>query len=163
MRPIIASGGAWSPHMNKVLTRVIRSNGSVEERIHENLRTNAGVNWQADHMGSASIAPIQNIALTEDTTTPASGMTNLVGELAADGLSRKTATYAHTADASTYTQSASWQYTGASTVTVARAALAYGATDLDTSADTHFLITAVSPVAVLTSNDTLEVDWGISI
>lgn len=150
---------------NQVVTRVIRSDGRVESRTHENLRTNDGVNWQADLMGAAASAltAIRNIAITEDTTTPVSTMTNLVGELAADGLSRKTATYSHTANASTYTQSATWQYTGGSVVTAARAALAFGATDLDTSADTHFLITAISPVAVLNSNDTLEIDWGITI
>ena len=150
---------------NKVDFRVVKRDGRVFSGSVSNLRTNAGVNWQADLMGAATSAltAIRNIALTEDTTTPASTMTNLVGELAADGLSRKTATYAHTANASTYTQSASWQYTGGSVVTVARAAMAFGATDLDTSADTHFLITALSPVAVLNSNDTLEIDWGVTI
>ena len=150
---------------NRVDFKVVKADGRVFRGSVENLRTNAGVNWQADLMGAATSAltAIRNIALTEDTTTPASTMTNLVGELATDGLSRKTATYAHTANGSTYTQSASWQYTGGSVVTVARAAMAFGATDLDTSADTHFLITALSPVAVLNSNDTLEIDWAVTI
>lgn len=150
---------------NYVHYSITRSGGTGERFVSTNLRTTAGLDWQSDLMGNSSSAltAIRNIALTEDTTTPASSMTNLVGELAADGLSRKTATYSHTAGASTYTQTATWQYTGGSVVTVARAALAFGATDLNTSADTHFLITALSPVAVLNSNDTLTIAWGVTI
>ena len=147
---------------NKVLYRIIRANGKVEgPHVQSNLRTNDGINWQAAHMGSASIAPIRNIAVTENADAPASGDTNLLSEEAADGLSRTTATYSHTADASSYTQTATWQYTGGSTKTIAKAAMVHDAADTDASTDTHFVITALSPVAVLDSNDTLEIAWGI--
>lgn len=148
---------------NFVAYRIIKPDGSQQAGVVKNLRTNAGVNWQANHMFNSVISGIKNIAITQDTTTPASTMTNLVGELAADGLSRKTATFSHTADQSLCTLTTSWQYTGGSVVTVARAAIAYSATDTDDSADTHFAITALSPVAVMDSNDTLEIAWGISL
>ena len=131
----------------------------------ENLRTEDGINWQADVMAGAwgDVSTTGNypvyIAVTEDTTSPASGMTNLWAELAADGMSRDTGVYSHTADASSYTLTATWKNSG-SVITVATAATAFGHTNLDTSADTHFAITAVSPVAVLDSNDTLQIQWG---
>jgi hypothetical protein len=155
---------------NIVHWKVVRNDGTEWEARSENLRTTDGINFQAELMGgntgfngTVSGALPKQLAITQDTTSPSSGQTNLWSELAADGLSRKTATYSHTADASSYTQTATWQYTGASTVTVATAAMASALTDVDATAsiDTHFLITAVSPVAVLNSNDTLEIQWGV--
>lgn len=148
---------------NRVIVTLEKARGGRRVTEQFNLRTQTGVNWMAAHMGSAAIAAIKNIAITQDTTTPASTMTNLVGELAADGLSRTTATFSHTANQSLYTQTASFNYTGGSVVTVARAAMVFAAEDLDTSADTHFCITALSPVAVMDSGDTLTIAWGLSI
>ena len=154
--------------MNKVVTRIQRADTGQWElvAVNKNLRTNDGINWQSLIMGSGydstGVGSIPNqVAITEDTTAPASSTTNLLSEIAADGLSRETATYTHTADSSSYTQTAEWQYTGGSTVTVATAAMCSSLTDDDLSIDTHFVVTAVSPVAVLNSNDTLEIQWGI--
>ena len=150
----------------KVQYRVQRAKtGEWETHSADNLRTNVGINQQALQMGSgydgaAAGSLYKQIAITQNTDAPASADTNLIGEVAADGLSRKTATYSHTADASSYTQTASWQNTG-STYTIAKAALCTQLTDADASADTHFAMTALSPVAVLDSNDTLEIAWGI--
>lgn len=117
----------------------------------------------AHYNGSANGDLPDHIGVTENTAAPASANTNLLGELAADGMSRETGTFSHTADASSYTLTASWNFTGGSTITVAKAAVASRLTDVETplSLDTHFLITLVSPVAVLDSNDTLEIQWGI--
>jgi hypothetical protein len=155
---------------NIVHWKIVRATGGEWKARSPNLRTNDGINFQAELMGgdtgfdgTVTGALPKQLAVTEDTTAPSSAQTNLWAELAADGMSRKTATYSHTADASSYTQTASWQYTGGSTVTVATAAMASTLTDVDATAsvDTHFLITAVSPVAVLNSNDTLEIQWGV--
>jgi hypothetical protein len=118
-----------------------------------------GNQW-GDLTGTAS-SPIQ-IATTENTDAPAASDQSIDAELVGDGMSRKTATYSHTADASSYTQTASWQNTG-STITVAKAGLCSTLTSFETaiSLDTHFAITALAPVAVLDSNDTLEIQWGI--
>ena len=149
---------------NQVLITVTKAKtGEVHSTVCRNLRTDIGVNWQAMHsIGDVANEPARNIALSSRATAPASGDTDLKGEQAADGLSRKTGTYSHTADQSLATLSEAWQYTGGSTVTIKKAAIATAATDLDTSADTHFLITAVSPVAVLDSNDTIAIDWGVN-
>lgn len=151
---------------NKVRVTVIRA-ATGEEIVTEcrNLRTNIGTNWQVNHMFNAAggISAISRIAISSRATAPASGDTDLKGELSADGLARKLGTFSHTADQSLATLSASWKYTGGSVVTVQKAALVYGTTDLGTSADTHFTITAVSPVAVLNSNDTIAIDWGVNV
>jgi hypothetical protein len=149
---------------NKVLITVTKAKtGEVSTTVCRNLRTDIGVNWQAlRSIGDADIEAARNIALSSRATAPTSGDTDLMGEQAADGLSRKTGTYSHTPDQSLATLSESWQYTGGSTVTIKKAAIATAATDLGTSADTHFLITAVSPVAVLDSSDTIAVDWGVN-
>jgi hypothetical protein len=152
---------------NIVISTIQRaSTGKWEvNSVGENLRTNDGVNWQAAVMGGGwgdvSVTgnyPVR-IAVTEDTTAPASSMTNLWAELITSGMSRDTGTYSHTADASSYTLTATWQNTG-STITVATAGAAFAFSNLDTSVDTHFAITALSPVAVLDSNDTLQIAWG---
>lgn len=155
---------------NRVLWQIVRSDGRVEGPWQTtNLRTSDGINYQANLMGnrfngSGATDACIHIGLTENTDAPASGNTNLVGEsLMSNGLSRTTGTYSHTADASSYTLSADFFYTGASTVTIAKECLASGITNVDTSLDTHFAITAISPVAVLNSNDTLSVAHGIFI
>ena len=152
---------------NKVRVTVIRA-GTGERFTTEchNLRTDIGVNWQVNHMhgvSGAGISALSRIAISSRATAPTSSDTDLKGEESADGLARQLATFSHTADQSLATLSAEWQYTGGSVVTVQKAAVAFGTTDLGTSADTHFLITAVSPVAVLNSNDTIAIDWGINV
>jgi hypothetical protein len=103
------------------------------------------------------------LSITTNADAPAASDLSLDDELNADGLSRDTGVYSHTADQSSYTLTTSWQYTGGSTRTVAKAGICSRRTILaqPTSADTHFVITALSPVAILDSNDTLEIQWGI--
>ena len=149
-------------HNNVFITVTKAKSGEVHTTRSRNLRTDIGVNWQVNHSINTAIESARNIAISSRATAPASGDTDLKGELAADGLSRKTGTFSHTADQSLGTLSASWKYTGSSTVTVTKAAIATAPTDLGTSLDTHFLITAVSPVAVLDSNDTIAIDWGVN-
>lgn len=153
------------PRPNKLVSTLIRSDGRVERSEQSNLRVNSGTNWQANHMGSANIAPIQNIALTEDATAPAVSDVSLTDELTADGLSRTTASFSHTADQSLYTLSASYQYTGSSTVTVAKVSTMHDSerTQAVQSTDTMFTESLLGSVAVMTSNDTLSIDWGHSI
>lgn len=150
---------------NKVIVRVIRANGQVEESVQPNLRLNNGINWQVHHMFDAGneTEACANIAVTENTSAPSATTLDLPGELAADGLSRETGTFSHTADQSLATLSVEWKYTGGGTVTIAKAALVTAAVDLGTSADTHFAMTLVTPNAILDSNDSLAIDWGINV
>ena len=155
---------------NVVISRVIRADGSYSEwGIGTNLRVNDGINWQAELMGgdtgfgSLSTNRPKQIAVTEDTAAPAASDSSILAELAADGMSRQTATFTHTADQSSYTQTLALQYTGGSTITVAKAGMMSNATlpAQPASFDTMFVETALSPVAVLDSNDTVEIQWGI--
>lgn len=157
---------------NKVIVTVTRADGTQDVRENTNLRLNSGINWQATLMGGAGFGAASNwtiggrptqIAVTQDTTSPAASMTSLIGEETADGMSRTTGSYTHTANQSSYTLSATWQYTGGSVVTIATAGVGSTLTSFEAgiSLDTHFVITAVAPVAVLNSNDTLSIDWGI--
>ena len=149
-------------HNDVILTVTKAKTGEVVTTRCRNLRTDIGVNWQVNHMHNAAIEPAKNIALSSRATAPVSGDTDLKGELAANGLSRTTATFSHTADQSLCTLSATFNYTG-STVTLTKAAVATAPTDLGSSADTHFLITAISPVAVIDSGDTASLEWGINV
>lgn len=158
---------------NLVKWKVIRADGTPDWEAEScNLRTEDGINWQAVLMGGAGFGAASNwtiagrptqVAITENATAPAASDQSIPAELAADGLSRTTGSYTHTADQSSYTLTATWQYTGSSTVTVAKAGMCSTLTSFEAaiSLDTHFLITAVSPVAVLNSNDTLEIQWGV--
>ena len=157
---------------NPVFHRVVKADGSWSD-WHEgtNLRTNVGINWQAEEMGGDTgfddagdnaERPLM-VAVTEDTVSPGASNTSILAEETADGLSRITGTYSHTADQSSFTRTAAFQYTGGSTKTIAKAAMCTLSerTLATNSADSHFVVTALSPVAVLDSNDTVEIQWGI--
>ena len=157
---------------NKVIHRVIKADGRFSDWAEgTNLRVNDGINWQAEEMGGDTgfddagdnaERPLM-VAVTENTVSPAASDTSILAEMTADGMSRITGTYSHTADKSSYTRTAAFQYTGGSTVTVAKAGMCVMSerTLATNSADSHFVITALSPVAVLDSNDTVEIQWGI--
>jgi hypothetical protein len=150
---------------NKVIVRVIRTNGQIEESVHPNLRLDNGINWQVRRMFDPDLGleACSNIAVTENSDAPSADTLDLPGEIAADGLSRQTAVFSHTADQSLATLSTEWKYTGGGTVTIAKAALVTAAVDVGGSADTHFAMTLVTPNAILDSNDSLAIDWGINV
>lgn len=146
---------------NIVETVIVRSTGEIVRQVGENLRTNAGKQWQANQMAGSPSTICIHMGVGGDASAPASADTDLVGEFAANGLSRLTGTFAYTASASTYTLSGTWVYIGSSATTVEKACIATGLTNTDTSADTHFCMTLLSPAASLTSGDTLTINWGI--
>lgn len=124
-----------------------------------NLVTNAGLNWLADIMSNTSTpsvnAQCNYIALTNTAITPAAGDTTLSGEIVANGLSRAQATYAHSANATTYTLSKTFTATGTQS---AQAGAVFTASSAGTMCfeDTF---TAAS----LATNDTLTVTWTVTI
>ena len=144
---------------NQVHAAIIRKDGTVENLgIATNLRTTAGLNWQADVMGNAT-QPVSArwIGLTTNATAPAAGDTTLTGEIAAGGLSRAVGTYAHTADATSYTIQATWTATATHTA-VAKAGL-FNAS----SAGTMAFETLLNATATLASGDQLQVTWTVNI
>jgi hypothetical protein len=124
-----------------------------------NLRTNAGINWQADCMGNGTQpASARYIALTEDATTSVVGDTTLASELAVEGLSRALGTYAHTSNATSYTISFTFTKTGATARTINRYALFNAA-----SVGTMPFESAMPSPPVLTASDTLAVTVTVNI
>lgn len=144
---------------NEVHAVIYRANGEVENLgISTNLRTTAGLNWQADVMGNSSQpASARWIGLTVNTGAPAAGDTTLTGEIASGGLSRVAGTYAHTADATSYTITASW--TASATHTAVHKAGLFNAV----SAGTLCFETNLNADATLASGDQLQVTWTVNI
>lgn len=89
-----------------------------ESQLTPNLRTTAGIDWQAALMGKVSGQPVgaAYIALSADTSAPSVSDTSLPSEYTTLGLSRALGTYAHTAGASSYTISFTFTATGPAVV-----------------------------------------------
>ncbi len=87
--------------------------GNILQRVtSKNLRTNAGRDWQCEQMGGTPGNVAKYIALSESAVAPIASDTTLTGELTTDGLSRKIATYSHSAGSVSYTLTATWTVTG---------------------------------------------------
>lgn len=144
---------------NQVHAAIIRRDGTVEDLgISANLRTTAGLNWQADVMGNATQpASARWIGLTVNTTAPAAGDTTLTGEITTGGLGRALGTYAHTADATSYTITANW--TASATHTAVNKAGLFNAA----SGGTMAFETVLNAQATLASGDQLQVTWTVNI
>ena len=144
---------------NEVHAVIIRKDGTVENLgVSTNLRTTAGLNWQAAVMGNATQpASARNIGLSTDATAPAAGDTTLTGEITTGGLGRVAGTFAHTAGATSYTVQASWTASAAHT-NVQKAGL-FNAL----SGGTMAFETMLNAAATLASGDQLQVTWTVNI
>lgn len=144
---------------NQVHAVIRRADGTVENLgVSINLRTTAGLDWQADVMGNAT-QPVSArwIALTTNTTAPAAGDTTLAGEITTGGLGRVAGTYAHTPGATSYTITASW--TASATHTAIHKAGLFNAA----SGGTMAFETVLNAQATLASGDQLQVTWTVNI
>lgn len=123
-----------------------------------NLRTDVGDDWQAELMGKNSTptvnAQCQYIALTDTAITPGQTDTTLSGEIAANGLSRAQATYAHTSGTSTYTEQKVFSATGTQS---SRASGVFTAASSGT-----MCFEATYTAATVNNGDTLTVTWTIN-
>lgn len=144
---------------NQVHAMIIRKDGSVEDLgVANNLRTTAGLDWQADVMGNSSQpAAARFIGLTTNTGAPAAGDTTLTGEIATGGLTRTAGTYAHTPGATSYTITANW--TASATHTAVHKAGLFTAS----SGGTMAFETNLNADATLASGDQLQVTWTVNI
>lgn len=144
---------------NEVHAMIIRKNGTRENLgVTTNLRTTAGLDWQADVMGnSTQPASARWVGLTTNATAPAAGDTTLTGEIASGGLTRVAGTYAHTPGATSYTITANWTASATHTA-VAKAGL-FNASSSGTMAFT----TLLNATATLASGDQLQVTWTVNI
>lgn len=95
------------------------------------LRTNAGRDFQSRVMGdgtegnagTGNMRPADYLALTENAAAPALSDTTLAGELAAGGLARAQAAYAHVAASTTYTLVYEWTSSDGSARTINKMAV----------------------------------------
>ncbi len=116
------------------------------------MQTTAGRDWICDSLGKTTSRPAaaDYMAITANSTSPASGDTSLTAEIATagGGLIRKQATYAHTGGAATYTLTATFTANGSDSlpVTVAKMGI-FNAS----SAGTMPFESLVSPTATLSS------------
>lgn len=128
------------------------------------LRTDAGKDFQSRVMGdtastgTGTYAAANWLALTENVTAPAAGDTALTGELAAFGLARAQAAYAHTGGAATYTLTKTFTSSDVSTRTIQKVGV-FNAS----SAGTLVFSTAVPSPPALVSGDSLTITETVSI
>lgn len=93
------SSRAW---FRAIITRADETRCLCQE--HPNLRTNSGLDWQAQVMGSTTQpAAMTYLALTSDTAAPSATDTSLASEYTTNGLARAQGTYAHTTATNTFT------------------------------------------------------------
>lgn len=130
------------------------------------MRTNAGADKMSAMLGNAAAAgagtgacrAADYVALSENTTAPAASDTALTGELTANGLQRKQGTYAHTIGTNFYTITAVFTSTDPTPRTIAKVAL-FDAV----SAGIMFVVSLLSPTAVIASGDTVTITETITL
>jgi hypothetical protein len=121
-----------------------------------NLRTNAGGDWQASVMGNTAAPPATGtwIALSNDATAPSTSDTVVATEIAANGLSRAQATYAHTGGTASYTEQKVFSATG--TQASQKAGL------LNASSSGTLVFENTYTQVTVNNGDTLTVTWTIN-
>jgi hypothetical protein len=146
------------PHLVQVVARHADGTEFYRSKPEENLRTNAGANWQADIMSDTGTPSVNTqcnyIALTDDSGSPNATDTALASEIATNGLSRKQGTYNHTSNASSYTDSAVWTATG--TQASQKAGM------LTTSSGGTLCFESTYTAVTLNDTDTLTLTWTIN-
>ena len=123
---------------------------------NHNLRTNAGGDWQASVMGNTSAPPAtcNYIALSNDATAPSTSDTAVASEIAANGLSRAQATYAHTNGTASFTEQKVFSATGT------QASQKAGLLNASSSGTLCFENTYTQ--VTVNNGDTLTVTWTIN-
>lgn len=133
-------------------------------RMALHLRTNAGRDHQSAVVfdtasnGTGTYASTRYIGVTEDATAPAAGDTALTSELAVEGFTRATATYAHTAGTATVTLTKTFTMSGGTSRTIRHAGL-FNAT----SGGTMGYKTAVPSAPTLVSGDSVAITWTFTL
>lgn len=144
---------------NEVHAWITRADGTVEDLgIAENLRTDAGADWQAAVMGGdTQPASAQFIALTANASAPAAGDTALTGEISSGGLARAEGVYTHTNGTTSY------KITLTFTATAGHSDIAKAGMFNANSAGTMVFETLLASTATLAIDDTLTIEWTVNI
>lgn len=151
--------------------------------VTPNGRTNIGIDFCANALGGTSQPAVADwIALTNNTSATAAGdgsgtlpwssaqatdaaAASTTGEYTALGVARKQATYAHTASATSYTQTATWTATG--TVTSLQKAGMFGGStktaQSGASATNLLFLENTFTATSLANTDQLTLTWTVNI
>jgi hypothetical protein len=166
------------------LAETLRRMGGLLVSVAPNLRTNAGINFCAANLfgtDGGQVAIADYIALSNNTNAPAAGDTSATtqwatgvatdgaaggarGEWTGLGLTRKQATMAHTANATSLTASATWTATGASTSSQLAGLFGGAGKTAQSNGATNILVLESTFTATsLALNDQLSLTWTINI
>ena len=109
---------------------------------------------------AAANGPARFVALTTDAAAASASDTTLASEQNGNGVSRSIATYAHTASATTYTQSKTWTATG--TITALHKG---GMFTTSTLASVGIMVfeTVLNADATLANGDQIAITWTVNI
>lgn len=159
----------------------MRATGGELRSLRFNLRPNIGIDYVAAQLGGTASATVaKNIALTNNTSTPAATDTsattvagnldwgtatatdaaasNSRGEYTALGVARAAATYAHTTSTASFSQTKTFTATGACT-----ALQACGMFDSASQGAGNLFVENTFTATSLATNDQLTIAWTINI
>lgn len=161
VRGIVDRASRLLPGHNLVNVTTRHADGRVfYSSTQFNLRTNAGANWQADIMANTSTpavnAQCNYIAVTNDSGAASASDTTLASEIAANGLSRAQATYAHTSNATSYTLAKTFTASGT------QASQKTGIFTASSSGTMCFEALYSGGAVTVNNTDTLTVTWTIN-
>ncbi|HET9613853.1 MAG TPA: hypothetical protein VFP22_03485 [Candidatus Limnocylindrales bacterium] len=171
------TAAGWTVDAFKGMRIVVPVTGLTTEPVYGNIGTNSATvitvdQWwtAADGVGTTpgnsagllmpGMAPARFIGLTTDTGAAAAGDSTLASELTTNGMTRALAAYAHSASATSYTQTKTFTATG-STGAIHKAGMF---TALTTTAGGLMLFeTVLNADATLASGDQLALTWTVNI
>jgi len=123
-----------------------------------NLTTNVGVNMARRQLHDPSYAAAttvaQYVAVSTDSTAPASTDTSLASEQTTNGLARAAATYSSLSGTGAWQLQITMTYTGSSAITITKSAIFDAA-----SAGNMYYEVLLSPSATLNDGDAIILTW----
>jgi hypothetical protein len=149
--------------------------------VTRNLRTNVGIDFCAGQLSGVTTTQADYIALSNNTNSPAAGDSSATapwstasatdgaagsgrGEWTGLGLTRKQATYAHTTSVASYTLSATWTATGASTSSQMCGLFGGSSRTAQANSANNILVLENTFTATsLATNDQLSLTWTVNI
>lgn len=144
-------------HEPNVFYYIRRKDGRIEGPYKvRNLTVNAGLNAARQQLHNPAYGPAfcQYIAITTDSTSPASTDTTLASEQTTNGLARAAGTYTSLSGTGAWQQQITYTYTGSSAITIAKSAMFDAA-----SAGNMYYEVLLSPTATLNQGDALVLTW----
>jgi len=122
-----------------------------------NLITTIGLNWIEDQLGdSPATDPAKWISLSTDATSPVVGWTQIISEIASNGLERAAGTYASTDDGA-------WEISHTFTATGTHTDVQLTGLQWASSGDGNLMAANTFTPVTLTTDDSLTVTWTLTL